>query len=43
MKKRVVAILMATVVAVGSLAGCGSKGGNGGEALFFIGKDRELS
>ena len=27
MKKRVVAILMATVVAVGSLAGCGSKGG----------------
>ena len=28
MKKRVVAILMATVVAVGSLAGCGSKGGN---------------
>ena len=32
MKKRVVAILMATVVAVGSLAGCGSKGGNGGEA-----------
>lgn len=30
MKKRVVAILMATVVAVGSLAGCGSKGGNGG-------------
>ena len=32
MKKRVVAILMATVVAVGSLAGCGSKGVNGGEA-----------
>lgn len=26
MKKRVVAILMATVVAVGSLAGCGTKG-----------------
>ena len=26
MKKRVVAILMATVVAVGSLAGCGSSG-----------------
>lgn len=26
MKKRVVAILMATVVAVGLLAGCGSKG-----------------
>ena len=30
MKKRVVAILMATVVAVGLLAGCGSKGENGG-------------
>ena len=26
MKKRVVAILMATVVAVGLLAGCGTKG-----------------
>ena len=38
MKKRVVAILMATVVAVGSLAGCGSKGGNGGEASTEEGK-----
>lgn len=28
MKKRVVAILMTTVVAVGLLAGCGSKGEN---------------
>ena len=34
MKKRVVAILMATAVAVGSLAGCGSKGGNGGEGQY---------
>ena len=38
MKKRVVAILMATVVAVGLLAGCGSKGGNGGEASTEEGK-----
>ena len=38
MKKRVVAILMATVVAVGSLAGCGSKGKNGGEASTEEGK-----
>ena len=38
MKKRVVAILMATVVAVGALAGCGSKGGNGGEASTEEGK-----
>lgn len=38
MKKRVVAILMATAVAVGSLAGCGSKGGNGGEASTEEGK-----
>ena len=38
MKKRVVAILMATVVAVGLLAGCGSKGENGGEASTEEGK-----
>lgn len=38
MKKRVVAILMTTVVAVGLLAGCGSKGENGGEASTEEGK-----
>ena len=43
MKKRVVAILMTTVVAVGLLAGCGSKGENGGEASTEEGKVINLS
>lgn len=42
MKKRVVAILMTTVVAVGLLAGCGSKGENGGEASTEEGKVIDL-